>query len=578
MSTPASPEENYNRIRKEIRHESEGYFRRLKRRIQAGLVIGLMVPLLIVSIYSHFQFEFILRKSGKLHLISIAESQRNTMDLFLQERVMNIFSLFHQSSFKRDPSDDDMRLYLEKLREMSDSFIDVGFLDSSGRQVGYAGPYPFLHGRDYSSEPWFRTLMDQEQNYFISDIYLGFRQKPHFTIAVRQVLDSEKYVMRATLDPDKFYLFLRTMARGKGVDSSIVNRNGQYQVVDPDRGLLLGDSTYVPPEDSSVGADEVFNRGEPELVGHAWLGEVPWVLLVRQPLNVAYSQMYTVRNGIIAITAAVLIALIATVIITTENLINRAQHMEESRRELKSQLLHAAKLVSVGELASGVAHEINNPLAIISSQSGVIRDMTDEQFNMELSPESIRRELDIVDDAVVRIRGITQKLLNFVRRNRPREVRCNVNRLIDDVLGGLMEREFEVSNIKLLRNLEPAVPDFLCDPDQLRQVFLNLVNNAGDAIDKDGTITITTRTSNGNIVITVSDTGTGMSPEQMEKIFIPFYTTKEVGKGTGLGLAVSLSIVESMGGRIDVQSIRGAGSSFSVVLPYTETKEESDDH
>jgi two-component system NtrC family sensor kinase len=547
------------------------YFKRLRRRLEVGLLIAYLVPLSILSLYFHFQFNLTLKESGKLHLLALAESQKNTMDLFLQERVVNIFNLFHMSEFTLAPAERDMQSYLNNLREVSDAFVDVGFFNDSGVQIGYAGPYPYLHGRDYSHEQWFRTLMGQERNYFISDIYLGFRQKPHFTIAVRQLFDGKPFVMRATLDPDKFYMFLRGQSRGKGVDSSVLNLGGNYQIVDPDHGELLGRSDYVPPAGEDSGTNEFKAGGGQELVAYARLREAPWCLIVRQPVDVAYAEMYRARTVMIAGTAALVLIMIAVIWLIVNRLLRRAQAVEESRAELKSQLLHAAKLVSVGELAGGVAHEINNPLAIIASESGLIRDMLDPQFGATATPQRITAALDQVDKAVFRARNITEKLLSFVRKSEHRMVPCSLNRLLDDVVGGVKEQEFRVSNIKLVRNYALDLPELMLDPDQMRQVFLNIINNAHDAINGSGKITLTTRHDNGTVSATVTDTGSGMTSERMQKIFMPFFTTKEVGKGTGLGLPISLNIVEAMGGRIEVQSMPGAGSSFTVVFPQAAT-------
>lgn len=549
------------------------YYKRLKRRLRVVLLVAFLIPLAILSLYFHLQFNYNLKESGKQHLTILAESQRNTIDLFLQERVVNIFSLFHRVDFSLSPTPDEMRLYLQRLREMSDSFVDVGFLDDSGIQIGYAGPFSYLQGKDYSNEHWFQRLMNQEQKYYISDIYLGFRQKPHFTIAVRQIIEGKNYVLRATLDPDKFYMFLRGLGRGKGAESEIINHEGKYQVVDPEKAQALGLSDYFPPDFVGSGAQEITRNGKKELVAYAWLNEVPWVLIVRQPLEVAYAPMYKARKVLITATGIIVLILITTIMLITERLLTRAQMMEESRWELKTQLLHAAKLVSVGELAGGVAHEINNPLAIISSECGLIRDMLDPQFGMECSPELIRKELDKIDAAVFRARDITQKLLNFVRKTEPKLVPVNLNTLLREVVDGIKEKEFAVSNIKLEWELDPSLPSIQLDPDQIRQVFLNLINNAGDAIGKNGTITITTSHDEEHVKATISDTGIGMTSEQMAKIFLPFYTTKEVGKGTGLGLSISLSIVEAFGGRIEVQSMPGKGSSFTVVLPKKQIKE-----
>jgi len=556
--------------------DTRQYFRRLRHRLQIGLSFAFLVPLAILSLYFHFQLNVTLKESGKLHLTTLATSKSGTLDLFLQERVVNIFNLFHRDDFTLSPTPDDMRRYLQSLREASDAFVDVGFLDTSGRQIGYAGTYPHLHGEDYSGESWFQTLMAIEQNYYITNIYLGFRKKPHFTIAVRQYFRSKPVVMRATLDPDKFYMFLRMISRGKGVNSSLVSREGICQIVDPDKGVLLGPSDFVPQEKEGSGAREIANNGETELVAYAWLKEVPWFLVVRQPLGVAYATMYKARRVMIASIVVLVLIILTVVWLITDRLLGRAQASEEARMALKSQLIHAAKLASVGELAAGVAHEINNPLAIVASESGWIQDMLDPRFDMDFSADKVRQSLKQIDEAVSRAKTITHKLLNFARKSEPQLFPCSVNQILEDVVGGLKEQEFAVSNIQLVRDYAADLSEVLLDPDQMRQVFLNLINNAQDAIDGPGTITLKTARADHSVRVTVADTGKGMTTEETEKIFFPFYTTKEVGKGTGLGLSVSLSIVEAMGGRIEVQSLPGAGSSFTVVLPLELAEERAD--
>jgi two-component system NtrC family sensor kinase len=140
--------------------------------------------------------------------------------------------------------------------------------------------------------------------------------------------------------------------------------------------------------------------------------------------------MYRARRMMITMTATLAIAIIAAMFLTTKRLLQRAQATDEARKELKGQLFHAAKLVAAGELAAGVAHEINNPLAIIASETGVIRDMLDPQFHLECTPAGINMELDYIDDAVFRARDITQKLLTFVRKTDPHLVPCNLNEII----------------------------------------------------------------------------------------------------------------------------------------------------
>jgi len=273
------------------------------------------------------------------------------------------------------------------------------------------------------------------------------------------------------------------------------------------------------------------------------------------------------RRVILGIAGLVLATILSVMIVATNRVLEKAQRIQESQGEFQSQLYQASRLVAVGELAAGVAHEINNPLAIIAAGSGLVRDMLDPEIPLDASPEEMRKELDKIDAAVYRARNVTQTLMKFVSRGADAPVATNVHRILDEILEGMKVREFELANIAVERDYDPAMPEILLDPDQIRQVFLNLINNAGDAIEGAGKVSLITSHDDNVVKVTITDTGKGMTTEQMGKIFLPFYTTKEVGKGTGLGLSVSLSIVEALGGRIELQSMPGKGSSFLVILP-----------
>jgi len=546
--------------------------KKLGNRFKTGLLLAFLLPMAVLSAYFHFQFTFTLKESAKLNLAAISESQRNTVDLFLQERVINIFSQFQSKEFNLIPTRLKMEDYLQNLRQVSDAFIDVGFLNDAGIQIGYAGPFPYLQDKNYASEEWFSTLINENQNHFISDIYLGFRNKPHFTIAVKQLIDGKHYVMRTTLDPDKFYMFLRTINHAKGVESALINHAFIYQIVDPDRGQLFGLSDFRPSAMTGTDVQEIKKEGDSILVAYSWLKETPWALIVREPLNIAHAQMYRARRIMIACIVFLAVVVFMVIWFTTNSLVDRARDSAEKRDELQAQLLHAAKLASVGELATGVAHEINNPLAIIMATTGVVRDMLNPAFGLEASPEDILKELGTVDSAVLRAKGITQKLLDYGRKNPPRPVPCKLNLLVDEVLSGFKQHELEIQNIVIHRDFGQNLPEIFVDPDQVRQILLNMINNAGDAINGTGAITVATHSNKDHVLVTVTDTGHGMTSDQVKKVFDPFYTTKEVGKGTGLGLSVSMSIAKSMGGSIEVQSIPDVGSSFTVSFPIHTTQ------
>lgn len=568
--------------RKNIRAKAENkkqHFKKLKIRLAVGLLSAFILPYVLFFLYFQYQFTSSLKNTGKLNLESLSNSEKNTIDLFLQERVVNLFNLFRlDSQFINPPPQSKMDQYLQRLRRNNDAFFDVGFHDETGVQVSYAGPYPDLQGQNYREEKWFKELIDQNRDFFISDIYLGFRNRPHFTIAIKQIIDGKTCVMRSTLDPDKVYMFLRSISRGKSVESTIINREGKFQVVDPERGELLGLSQYIPPADVPSGVSEIISNGDRVLIGHAWLNESSWALLVRQTLKDAYADLYRSRR-IMIITLAVFFVIIAIALwFANSRMIDRIEADTEQSQELKQQLFHVSKLASVGQLATGVAHEINNPLAIIVATTGVIKDMLNPEFNLNPTPEAILKEVENIESAAFRARTITRQLLAYGRKNEPVLSPCNINQVLNEITSGIKEREFNIAGIDIVRDYDTNIPDLLLDVDKIRQVFLNLINNAGDAITgsgaRSGAISLITQRKEKEIKVIVKDTGPGIPPDRLPDIFNPFFTTKEVGKGTGLGLSISLNIIESLGGTIEVQSIEGAGTQFIVTLPIQQKTED----
>jgi signal transduction histidine kinase len=249
------------------------------------------------------------------------------------------------------------------------------------------------------------------------------------------------------------------------------------------------------------------------------------------------------------------------------------QQLEKSHRELQaahqalehtqSQLIRTEKFASLGQLAAGVAHEINNPLGTITIYSHLVLK--------SLEPDDPRREdMELIVKEADRAKQIVQGLLSFAREAKLRPAPTDINELLEDVLG-LVANQSAFHNIKIRKIFATRMPAITVDSAQLKQVFLNIILNAAEAMEGRGTITIVTVGGKRKISVTIKDTGPGISPEVMEKLFSPFFTTKE--KGTGLGLAISYGITERHSGRIDVKTALGKGSTFIVSLPVTKEKE-----
>ncbi len=244
-----------------------------------------------------------------------------------------------------------------------------------------------------------------------------------------------------------------------------------------------------------------------------------------------------------------------------EALADRERQLKERMQE---QLTQSEKLASIGRLAAGVAHEINTPLTGILTYSSLLM----EERSL---PESVRRDLKVIVDETTRCRQIVRNLLDFARETKIEVARADINRLIHKTLD-IVRKQSLFRDIDIREKLQEELPEVMVDPNQIRQVIMNLVLNAAEAMPDGGYLFITTehKPDRNYIRLSLRDTGCGIPPEDLERIFQPFFTTKERGKGTGLGLSVSYGIVQRHGGTITVASQVGKGTTFEIQLPIAE--------
>ncbi|UCG39315.1 MAG: hypothetical protein JSV00_03535, partial [bacterium] len=206
--------------------------------------------------------------------------------------------------------------------------------------------------------------------------------------------------------------------------------------------------------------------------------------------------------------------------------------------------------------------------AIIAEEVGVIRDSLDPSLDeADDEPLNLPEHLDAIHEAVFRCRDITRKLLTFVRQTQVRVEPHDLHEILDDVLDVMLGNELAISNVLVERQYDRRIPEIRTDRNQLAQVFVNLVKNAIDAMPGGGTLTVVSMLREHRAAVAIKDTGHGMQPDHLEKVFLPFFTTKEPGRGTGLGLSVSYSIIQNFGGAFYVDSALGKGSTFTVELP-----------
>lgn len=247
--------------------------------------------------------------------------------------------------------------------------------------------------------------------------------------------------------------------------------------------------------------------------------------------------------------------------------ITRRKKAEQALRESEQLLLQAHKMEAIGRLAAGIAHEINNPLAIINEKAGLIKDFLEFSGDFEQNKEKFLSLIKGIFESVSRCRNITHRLLGFSRRVDVSHDTIDLNDTVQEVIE-FIEKEVLYKNVRLEMNLRKDIPKIISDKGQLQQVFLNMLNNAVDAVDKGGTIEVTSDVKNKDtVVVSIKDSGHGIPEHILNHIFEPFYTTKEKGKGTGLGLSISYGIIQKLGGTILVRSQVNYGTTFTVEIP-----------
>ena len=236
---------------------------------------------------------------------------------------------------------------------------------------------------------------------------------------------------------------------------------------------------------------------------------------------------------------------------------------------MNEQFIEAGKMASIGELAAGIAHEINNPVAIMVEEAGWMDDLLEEDEAIQSSSnlQEFKRALNQIRTQGARCREITHKMLRFARKSDLRIQDVHLNAMIQEVVA-LSDKRARFSGCTITLDLDPDLPPVAASASEMQQIFLNLINNALDAMEgKGGTLTISTRKNGDTAEIAIADTGEGIPKANLTRIFDPFYTTKPVGKGTGLGLSICYTIIKNMGGDIRVLSQVGQGTTFTINLP-----------
>ena len=540
-------------------------FRRMWRASVVLTAVVALVPLVFMTVVDYNVSQEAIESDIVYQTARLVSNTRRSISFFLSERksALNFIDKDNTYEMLSDP----LRLtaLLDNLKKGFGGFTDLGVIDANGLQHCYVGPYN-LAGINYSDQDWFRDLLESGEH--ISEVFLGFRQQPHLVVAVKHDLPNGNfYVLRASIDTQKFNdLLAEVEVSGQG-DIFLVTREGILQTPSRFFGNALGRFPLdVPAFAEKTQVIETHLQAEPLMIGYAYIQQTPFVLMAVKKKVALMKPWNETRQKLIVFLAISITLIVLVVLGVSTYLVNQIFEADHKRVMALHHVEYANKMASLGRLSAGVAHEINNPLAIINEKAGLIKDLFTLRRQYAENPKLLGL-VDAILYSVERCATITRRLLNFARHMDVRPRLLNVGEVVQEVLG-FLGKEAEFRSIDVSVQLDPDVPQIESDPGRLQEIFLNLINNALAAMTDGGRLAITARRSdNGLICVTVADSGSGIPEAVMHRIFEPFFSTKTASGGTGLGLSITYGLIQEIGGHIHVKSEVGKGTEFSVFLP-----------
>lgn len=549
------------------------YYRSLTRNVILLVIIVSFTPLILVSGIILFQFNSSYKEKVEDHLVELVLKHKQNIDSFLSGKLGDIRYLARNYTFEELSDEAFLEERLVALQgELGPYFVDLGVINERGIQVSYAGPFK-LGKAAYADALWFQEVM--KRRYFISDVFLGLRGLPHFIVAVRENWNGRDWILRATVDFVAFNQLVENLRIGETGFAYILNRDGKLQTKPffeipkqegPYRNFLAIDEKDI--KNVHI-VERVDQTGRKNFYVATFLKNGDWLLVYQQDEADAFSDLRRTRNVAFIIIILGGVGIITMAFLLSWRMVSRIAEVDREKELMDEQMIEAGRLASLGELGAGIAHEINNPVAIMVEEAGWIEDLLEEEeFREGKNLDEFRRALKQIRTQGHRCKEITHKLLSFARKTDSRAQEIHVNDLVNEVVS-LSSQRAKYSKVNIETHLQENLPALEISPAEFQQVMLNLINNALDAMEKSGgQIDITTRSDNRELRLEVADTGPGIPGANLIRIFDPFFTTKPVGKGTGLGLSICYGIIKKMGGDIEVQSEVDGGTRFLVRIPH----------
>ncbi len=539
-------------------------YRRLAGQMLLVLLAFGLVPLVAMGLAGFAAQRASVESRTRNVLEAMVKNRRATVELFLEEKLRQLSlaaAALPIAELSRPAVLESLR---DEMQREHGAIVDLGLINEDGRHVAYIGPYN-LQDLDYSAQPWFDQVMVHGS--YESDVFMGFRRFPHMVMAVKKREAGHDWILRATIDTDQLSDLVREGGIESGADVFILNRAGEYQTRYSEAHRLMEKADIaVPPLHSGVRIGELAAGRPRELVASTWLRGDGWVLVARQRVPGFAAMVSSSPVVTIGFVLGLLVVPPLSLLVARHRLA-QIRGLEKERAALYESVAQSEKLATIGRMAASVAHEINNPLAIIQEQVGVLTDTLADGGAESLSAEELATRLRKIDAQVQRGRKVTHRLLGFSRRIGPDIEPVDVAEALNETVVFLAQ-EAETSRISIVRDFGSDVPIIRSSLAQMQQVFLNLINNAMEAVGQDGEVRLAVERAGDTVLVTVADNGPGIPQRSLDRIFEPFFTTKtSSASNSGLGLAICRETMHGLGGEIVVASEVGRGTTFTLRFP-----------
>ncbi|RJR25514.1 MAG: sensor histidine kinase [Desulfobacteraceae bacterium] len=525
-----------------------------------------LLPLIFITMVDYHVTQNAMESEFRLRTARLVSNMGRSIAFFISERRSALDFIAHDRS---DEAMDPVRLgiILENLkRSFGGGFVDLGIINEQGVQVNYVGPEDLV-GKGYSGQEWYERVV--ANGVYISDVFMGYRQTPHVVIAVKgSSEEGPSFVLRSSIYLDPFESLLGHLEVGGGGDAFIINHKGILQTSSRIYGDILGKIPLaVPAFSPKTEVMEVVDpRGRNLLVGYRFIENTPFVVMVVKNKKDLMEVWFSTRLLLIGFLIASVSIILGVIAATAAYMVKKMRIADEQRLMSFHKLEYSNKLASIGRLAAGVAHEINNPLAIINEKAGLIRDLFTIR-KQYAGDDKLMGLIDSVLKSVNRAGAITKRLLTFAKNFDASVETLNLGQVVEEVLG-FMRKDAEHRSINITVDVPLETPAVESDRGKLQQIFLNIINNAFIAMSDGGHLKISVRRKDkDHLIVNISDDGCGIRKEDLDHIFEPFFSTRVKQGGTGLGLSITYGLVQELGGNIEVQSEVGKGTTFFVTLP-----------